>query len=276
MMTIGGGRAAEAQAPGGGTVIYARSADAATLDPAESASAEDKRVTYSLYETLVDHVLDARGQWVFVPKLAERWETSPDGLTWTFHLRRNVKFHDGTDFDADAVVFAFDRQRNPGHPYFPKRQKFWQQQFGDLVTGVQALDKHRVRFTLRSSFGPFLTNLAGPLGAVPSPAAVKKAGADFGTTPVGTGPFRFVQWITGDRIVLERSPSYWGLADAARETRIPQRAALCSRAQELLAAGMPAVPIAHGRPIVVSRRGVTGYQPSPVDNVVLDPRVRLT
>jgi peptide/nickel transport system substrate-binding protein len=206
----GADRGVEAQTAPGETVIYARSTDSATLDPGESASAEDKRVTYSLYDTLVDYVLDANGQWTFVPLLAERWTTSPDGLTWTFHLRPGVKFHDGTDFDADAVVFAFDRQRDSKHPYFPKRQKFWQQQFGDLVTQVQAVDKSQVRFTLRSSFGPFLTNLAGSLGAIPSPTAVKKLGGDFATNPVGTGPFKFVQWTTGDRIVLERFSGYWG------------------------------------------------------------------
>ncbi len=204
----------EAQTAPGDTVIYARSTDSATLDPGESASAEDKRVTYSIYETLVDYTLDAHGQWVFVPQLAERWETSPDGLVWTFQLRQGVKFHDGTDLDAEAVVFAFDRQRDSAHPYFPKRQKFWQQQFGNLVTGVQALDKYRVRFTLRSAFGPFLTNLAGPLAAIPSPTAVKKLGADFATNPVGTGPFKFGQWTTGDRIVLERFSGYWGRAAA--------------------------------------------------------------
>jgi peptide/nickel transport system substrate-binding protein len=202
----------DAQAPSGGTLVYARSTDSATLDPGESASADDKRVTYSIYDTLVDYVQSGDGKWSFVPLLAERWQTSPDGKTWTFHLRRGVKFHDGTDFDAEAVVFAFDRQRTPNHPYFPKRQKFWTQQFGDLITGVQAVDKYTVRFTLRTSFGPFLLNLAGSLGAIPSPTAVKKFGADFATNPVGTGPFKFVQWVTGDRIVLERFPGYWGRA----------------------------------------------------------------
>ena len=120
--------------------------------------------------------------------------------------RQGVKFHDGTDFDADAVVFAFDRQRDSAHPYFPKRQKFWQQQFGDLVSQVQALDKSHVRFTLRSSFGPFLTNLAGPLAAIPSPTAVKSwSGLRHESGRTG---FKFGQWTTGDRIVLERFSGY--------------------------------------------------------------------
>ena len=201
--------AAKAATTGGAQLVYGRAADSATLDPGENASGEDKRVTYQIYESLVDTAIDKDGRSTIVPLLAEKWDTSADGKEWTFTLRQGVKFHDGTDLDADAVVFAFDRQRDPNHPYYPKKQKFWASQFGDLITKVEALDKQRVKFTLKQPFGPFLTNLAGPLGQIPSPTAVKKFGADFGTNPVGTGPFKLVQWVTGDRIVLERFDGYW-------------------------------------------------------------------
>jgi peptide/nickel transport system substrate-binding protein len=175
---------------------------------------------------------------VFAPALAERWQASPDGKAWTFFLRKGVKFHDGTDFDADAVVFAFDRQRNSNHPYFPKRQKFWKQIFGDLIARVEAPDKHTVKFSLTSPFGPFLMNIAGPLGAIPSPAAVKSRGADFATNPVGTGPFKFVQWVSGDRIVLERFAGYWGPAPKIERLVIRAVPDPASRFAEVQAGGV--------------------------------------
>lgn len=192
----------------GGQLVYGRSGDPASLDPGELASNEDIAVDGQMYETLVKIVFD-QGKMSIEPGLAERWETT-DGKEWTFHLRQGVKFHDGTDFNAQAVVFAFERQNDPKHPNFPKKQKFWGYIFGDIIEKVEAVDDFTVRFTLRDAFSPFISNVGQVLTGIPSPTAVQKYGDDFGLHPVGTGPFKFVEWVSGDRVVVERFDDYWG------------------------------------------------------------------
>ena len=153
-------------------LVYGRNADSASLDPGEYASGEDVRVSHSIFDKLVEIVVDQDGNSTLGPSLAESWDTSDDGKEWTFKLRSGVKFHDGTDLDGDAVAFAFNRQRDPEHPHFPKKQKFYKGVFGDIIANVEAVDATTVVFTLTDPFGPFLTALAGGLGAIPSPTAI--------------------------------------------------------------------------------------------------------
>jgi peptide/nickel transport system substrate-binding protein len=140
------------------------------------------------------------------PSLATSWETSRDGRTWTFNLRRDVRFHDGTHFNADAVVFTFFRQMDPAN----RRQDF--PLFADIFTYLQTVRKissHQVQFILSEPFFPFLAALTVECAAIVSPTAVEKYGSKFASQPVGTGPFKLSAWQKSKRLVLTANREYW-------------------------------------------------------------------
>lgn len=142
------------------------------------------------------------------PSLATSWETSKDGRTWTFNLRRGVRFHDGTPFGADAVVFTFFRQMDPANP---NRQHDFPL-FADIFTFLKTVRKigsHQVQFILSEPFFPFLATLTVDCAAIVSPSAVKKYGANFARQPVGTGPFKLSSWQKNKRLVLTANKEYW-------------------------------------------------------------------
>lgn len=180
-------------------------AEPLTLDPARAWDDTSAFYVANLYDTLVR--LDPRSLSI-VPHLASRWQTSPDGLTWTFHLRRNVRFHDGTPFNADAVVFSFQRQMDPANPRRREEFPLFYEIF-TLLAEVRRLDAQRVQFVLQEPFFPFLAALTSDCAAIVSPAAVRKYGADFARRPVGTGPYKLDSWLPGKRLVLAANPGYW-------------------------------------------------------------------
>ncbi|NBC49062.1 MAG: hypothetical protein GVY22_13990, partial [Gammaproteobacteria bacterium] len=159
------------------------------------------------------------------PALAESWQVSDDGRVYTFRLKDGVRFHDGSQFDAEAVRFNFQRVLDPGHPYHdtgPFPLAF----FFDAVESIEVLDPLTVRFRLDKPFAPFLSNLAYPAGLIVSPAAVERWGAEVGRHPSGTGPFRFVDWRPGERVRLERFADYHGAPEehsAARDALSPDQ-----------------------------------------------------
>ncbi len=159
----------------------------------------------NIFDTLVR--LDPRTMKI-EPSLATSWETSRDGRTWTFNLRRGVRFHDGTPFGAEAVAFSFFRQMDPANP--DRRTTF--PMFAEIFTYLTAVKKtgpYQVQFTLSEPFFPFLASLTVECAAIVSPTAVKKLGADFARHPVGTGPYKLSSWQKGKRLVLAANPDYW-------------------------------------------------------------------
>jgi peptide/nickel transport system substrate-binding protein len=190
--------------PSGDRLVVARSTDAVSLDPARTSDIESLEVAEQVYGRLVRF---AAGRLEPEPDLATRWSVSDDGTLWTFELRPNVRFHDGTPFDADAVVFSFERQIIPEHPAH-EADFVWTHAYHN-IRRVRAVGPLRVQFEIDRPYAPFLANLAMGPAAIVSPTAVRRWGRDFGRHPVGTGPYRFVEWIPGDRITLERNPDYW-------------------------------------------------------------------
>ena len=176
-----------------------RPTDAVSLDPHAETTSPGNWVMTNIFETLV--ILDTDMQ--LKPGLAERWEQpAPD--RWRFYLRRGIKFHDGTDVKADAVKVSIDRIKDPQNPG---------RSASNLVPikAIEPRDDYTVDVVTDGPYGPTLNmlSLIYACGIV-SPAAVQKFGKDFGRNPVGTGPFKFVEWKTNDAITIERWDGYWG------------------------------------------------------------------
>ncbi|MEW4368511.1 ABC transporter substrate-binding protein [Paenibacillus kandeliae] len=199
-------------ASSGGTLIVGRGGDSAALDPAIVTDGESLKIAQQVFDPLLAY---KTGTTEVEPALAESWEISDDALTYTFKLRQGVKFHDGTDFNAAAVVFNFDRWSDPKSKYKFEGDSFdyYDSMFGPedarVIKSVTAKDDYTVEFQLNNPQAPFLQNLAMPAFSIASPAAVEKEGANFKSNPVGTGPFVFKEWKRSDSITLEKNKEYW-------------------------------------------------------------------
>jgi len=190
----------------GSQIVIGLQAEPTTLDVAQLSDYNSSRTAMGMYEGLVRF---ADGSTDIEPGLAESWEVSDDGLTYTFHLREGVTFHDGTPVNAEAVEFSFLRQIDPEHPYHDTGEfPYAEFTLGNIET-IEVVDDMTVRITLGETFAPFLANLAMHAAAIVSPTAVMEHGRDFSENPVGAGPYRFVSWRRGVEVVLERNPDYW-------------------------------------------------------------------
>ena len=191
-------------------LVFGRGADSYGLDPALESDGEAFKVCDNLYETLVTYEPESTA---IRPLLAHSWEVSDDRLTWTFHLRTDVRFHDGTRFDAPAMLFSLGRQFFADHPFhrIGGTFKYWKDMsMDDIVADMRVVDDSTFVIRLQEPNAPFLSNLAMNFCAAVSPAAVAKHGDDYFKNPVGTGPFRFVEWRKDERLVLARNDDYWG------------------------------------------------------------------
>ena len=192
-----GTEAPSGNVPTGGELIIGNNADAKVLDPHLSTDLYSARVYDQIFETLVDIDFDGN----YVPVLATDWEIEEDGKVWTFTLREGVKFHDGEEMTSEDVKFSLERLKDPetNSPHRPD--------FVGIET-VETPDPYTVRVTLAEPSGVFISGLLN--GAIVPKHVVEQAGEQFNTSPVGTGPFKFVEWVPDDRIVVEAFEDYWG------------------------------------------------------------------
>ncbi len=204
---------------GSNTFVFAQSADAGTLDPALETSANSLAPATHIYDGLTEF---EPGTTTPIPALAESWDVSDDGLEWTFHLRQGVTFHDGTPFNADAVVFNFERWWDLDNPYNLGEDQFiyWDYMFqgfkGDpnsVLAGIEKVDDYTVKLTLSVPNASLLNTLTMENFRFASPTAVMEQGDIYGTAEghaVGTGPFMLSEWVKEDHITLTKNDNYWG------------------------------------------------------------------
>lgn len=195
----------------GGTLTYALATSPDTLDPHRSGLAVSVRVMRTLYDSLVVQTEDGS----IKPWLAESWTVSKDGKSYTFKLRKDVKFHDGTSFNAEAVKFNFDRVIDPAtkaanalaliRPY----------------TSSKVIDEYTVQVNLSTPSEAFLGNISQAMLGIVSPTAAKKEGEQFGKQPVGSGPYQYVDWKDNTSIAVKKNPDYTWAPATVKNTGAP-------------------------------------------------------
>ena len=199
------------------TITFAQGADPRGLDPAYVDDGESAKIMCNIYDTLLAYDTETCD---IVPGLAELPDVSDDGLTYTFKLHEGVKFHDGTDCNAEAVKKNIDRQLEPNRtedmPY--ASFVFGSEASGSGVASVEAVDDTTLVITLRAASTPFIKNMAMALAApVVAPSAYEN-GANSIENPIGSGPYKFVSWSKGENVVLEANEDYWN-ADHMPQTK---------------------------------------------------------
>ncbi|MET0218571.1 MAG: ABC transporter substrate-binding protein, partial [Burkholderiales bacterium] len=179
-------------------VVFAVASNFTTTDPYDANDTLSQAMAKSFYQGLFGFEKDMK----VIPVLAESYDVSKDGLVYTIKLKQGIKFHDGTDFKADAVKANFDRVTNPDNKL--KRYSLYSN-----IARTEVVDDYTARVTLKTPFSAFINQLAHPSGVMISPVALQKYGKDIAFNPVGTGPFKFVQWRENEMIELQRNPDYF-------------------------------------------------------------------
>ncbi|MEW6231539.1 MAG: ABC transporter substrate-binding protein [Chloroflexota bacterium] len=201
------------------TFVFCNAGDAVRMDPADYNDGQTAARAEQIFETLYE--FDGATTNV-KPALAESYTVTPDGKEWTFKLRKGVKFHDGTPFNADAVIWNFARQWDPKHPFHTKEYatldwEYWHDVIGwgfkdekdAIMKDIVKVDDYTVKFVLSAPQAPFIINMAIFSNGIASPASFEKYKTEAFKNPVGTGPFKFQEWVKDDRIVLVKNPDYW-------------------------------------------------------------------
>src|SRR6476659_6357538 len=191
------------------TLVVSMAADPTGLDPEAVLNNTSGFVMATIYDGLIRY---KPGTVEVEPGLAERWDISPDGLTYSFRLRKGVKYHDGTPFDANALIATLDRQLKKSDPNYIYNtgpvQSYIDFTYG-AVASYRAIDDSTVEFKMKEPSAALLASLAMVWNGVVSPTAAAKSGKDFCNHPVGSGPFIFREWRQRDQVVLDANLNYW-------------------------------------------------------------------
>jgi len=190
--------ASTALAQTGGTLVIGLDQEPPTLDPHASPSAVSYQIIASVTENLLFRGPDGK----LVPWLAESWTTTKDGRSTTFKLRRDVKFHDGTPFNAESVKFNFDRIVDPKFKAGGARAQL------AGYAGSKVLDEFTVQVSFETPYAPFLAYAAAGTLSMVSPKAVRESGDLVHTRPIGTGPFMIKDYVAKDHTTMVRHPAY--------------------------------------------------------------------
>ncbi|WBU54468.1 ABC transporter substrate-binding protein [Paracoccus sp. SCSIO 75233] len=197
----------------GGNIIITYKDDVATLDPAIGYDWQNWSMIKSIFDGLMDYV---PGTTDLRPGLAETYEMSEDGLTYTFTLREGVTFHNGREMTAEDVKYSLDRVTNPetqspGAGFFGSIKGYDEAASGaaEGLSGVTVVDPRTVQIELTRPDATFLHLMALNFSYVVPKESVEEFGADFGKNPVGTGAFKLGEWTIGQRLVFEKNPDYW-------------------------------------------------------------------
>jgi ABC-type transport system substrate-binding protein len=185
--------------PKGGEIVITYKDDVSTLDPAIGYDWQNWSMIKSLFDGLMNY---EPGTTTLRPDLAESYEISDDGLTFTFKLRPGVKFHNGREMTAEDVKYSIERvldpaTQSPGAGFFGS------------IKEITVVDPQTIKFELSRPDATFLHVMALNFAHVVPKEAVEEHGADFGKNPVGTGAFKMTEWTLGQRVVFEKNPDYW-------------------------------------------------------------------
>ena len=229
LLVVADGAAAEGPIYGG-TLRWHEGANPPQIDPHKATDTVSARVVYCLFETLVANSADGQ---TIEPLLAESWRASADGLTWTFKLRPGVHFHEaieggkptenaGREVTAEDWKWSFERMIRNKSPraFFVDCIKGYREMAdgrADEWSGIRALDRYTLEFTLEEPFAPFLSVMAHNAFVVVPREDAEKWGANFGFHPVGTGPFVFEEWRQDQYLSMVKNPVYWRKDEAGRQ-----------------------------------------------------------
>ncbi len=202
-----------ADAKKGGSMVVTYKDDISTLDPAIGYDWQNWSMIKSLFNGLMDY---KAGTTELIPDLAESYELSADGLTYTFKLRQDVKFHNGRAMTADDVKYSLERTINPetqspGQGFFASLKGFDDMAAGKVksLSGVTVIDPHTIKIEMARPDATFLHVIAINFSFVVPKEEIAKYGTDFGKHPVGTGAYTMTDWTLGQRVVFERNPDYY-------------------------------------------------------------------
>ncbi|MFB6154048.1 MAG: ABC transporter substrate-binding protein [Halodesulfurarchaeum sp.] len=230
--------ATETSTPGEETTVltYSRGNGSGTLDPQNTTSGEDVKVTNQVYDTPIGF---KPGTTQLTQGLAKSWNLS--GTTATLTFREGVKFHNGDELTAGDFVATYRRFTDPDYEYYPGQgytSAYAAFTLGSWIDTISTPSKYKVEMQLSQKYAPFLRNLAMFASSVLSETAIKNRGKGLQSHPVGTGPFQFVRWNTGNqRIRLEANPDYWGEGPHVDEVLFTAITSNTSRAQTLVTGG---------------------------------------